>query len=132
MSGKLTPTASVHTHCKCVLWDFASVINSRILSTGVNQFLTETVRCMAGDANELHTLYTHYTLTRNSYKLLYFVKHTPHTRYNYPMTRQSAQLLNLTVHYKSKDTSITTEYFPSRVRNHAPLRRRSVEQYIYL
>jgi len=46
------------------LFDVAPGINKRTLSTDINQFLTETVRCMVDDAKEQHIHYTHYTLTR--------------------------------------------------------------------
>ena len=46
-----------------VLFDVASDINKRTLSTDINQFLTETVHCMVDDAKEQHIRYTHYTLT---------------------------------------------------------------------
>ena len=42
-----------------VIFDVASDINKRTLSTDINQFLTEAVHCMVDDAKEQHTHYTH-------------------------------------------------------------------------
>jgi len=47
-----------------VLFDVATHIIKRTVSTDINQFLTETVHCMVDDAKEQHIHYTHYTLTR--------------------------------------------------------------------
>jgi hypothetical protein len=44
---------------------------------------------------------------------LYFIKHTPHTRYNYYITRLRMQLLNLTVCHQSKHTNERRIFFQS-------------------